>query len=671
MKTKLLKSLLAIACLLCSIGIQAHDFEVDGIYYNKISDTEVAVTYYGEYSYNIPEEYKYSGSIVIPESVTYDGHTYQVKKIEPEIFYRLNELTAVFIPNTITYIEYANFVYCPKLESVNIPQSLTQIPLEAFAYCPKITSITIPEGIERIEGAFSGLGITSIEIPSSVKVMNYAFRDNNSLTEIVCKAEIAPTVTDCFNNIDKSIAVYVPLSGILTYQTNDFWKEFTNITPIPNTEVAVGQIFTIDGIHYKVLPQSGEVAVTHLGEAGDNDLSKEYQYSGSVVIPESITYYGDLTYSVTSIDDYAFAFSTNMTEVFIPNSVRSIGQYAFRETGKITSLNIPNSVTSIEDYTFAFCMISSINLPNSIKSIGQYAFCSNITLKELTIDAITPPTVNRFTFVDLVNPLVVYVPAESVEAYQKAEYWSEFTNIQEITIPDVIATSLTLDNEVLEMYIGDAVQLTATVLPDNTTNKVVTWTSSDNEVATVDENGNITAVSIGSATISATTTDGSNLTTTCEVTVVQKMVKLTMQNSYYNNVIFFLLPGTEQKIQIVNIDPMFVLNTVMFNDENVTEQLVDGVYTTPALEEDAVINISYDIPTAEDTPMHNSRIKAYGHRGDVVVTGCERGESIAIYDVDGILLRTIFATSDAMRIAMPTGAVYVVKVADAAVKVAL
>ena len=148
-------------------------------------------------------------------------------------------------------------------------------------------------------------------------------------------------------------------------------------------------------------------------------------------------------------------------------------------------------------------------------------------------------------------------------------------------------------------------------------------------------------------------------------------VELTMQNSYYNNVIFFLPTGTEQKIKIVDTDARFVLNTVMFNDENVTEQLVDGVYTTPALEEDAVINISYDIPTAQNAPMHNSRIKAYGHRGDVVVAGCERGESIAIYDVDGVLLRTIYATSDTMRIAMPTDAVYVVKVADAAVKVAL
>ncbi|MBR2378581.1 MAG: hypothetical protein IKA91_04005, partial [Bacteroidaceae bacterium] len=118
-------------------------------------------------------------------------------------------------------------------------------------------------------------------------------------------------------------------------------------------------------------------------------------------------------------------------------------------------------------------------------------------------------------------------------------------------------------------------------------------------------------------------------------------------------------------------DVYYMLNTVLFNGEDVTNELVGGVYITPKLNENSVINISFEIPTAENAPMHNSRIKAYGHRGDVVVAGCERGESIAVYDVDGVLLRTIYATSDTMRIAMPTDAVYVVKVADAAVKVAL
>lgn len=53
MKTKLLKSLLTIACLLCSIGIQAHDFEVDGVYFNITNETEktVEVTYEGIFYY--------------------------------------------------------------------------------------------------------------------------------------------------------------------------------------------------------------------------------------------------------------------------------------------------------------------------------------------------------------------------------------------------------------------------------------------------------------------------------------------------------------------------------------------------------------------------------------------------------------------------------------------
>ena len=128
--------------------------------------------------------------------------------------------------------------------------------------------------------------------------------------------------------------------------------------------------------------------------------------------------------------------------------------------------------------------------------------------------------------------------------------------------------------------------------------------------------------------------------------------------------------GTEQKIRIETTNPAYRLNTVVLDGEDVTSQVVDGVFTTPALENDAIINISYIIPTSQDA-MQAGSIKAYGYNGDVVVAGCERGESIAIYDIDGVLLRTIYATGDMMRIAMPADAVYVVNVSDIAIKVTL
>ena len=65
MKTKLLKSLLTIACLLCSIGVYAHDFEVDGIYYNITSETDqtVEVTFRGDFNDSYSNEY--TGTIEI------------------------------------------------------------------------------------------------------------------------------------------------------------------------------------------------------------------------------------------------------------------------------------------------------------------------------------------------------------------------------------------------------------------------------------------------------------------------------------------------------------------------------------------------------------------------------------------------------------------------------
>lgn len=85
--------------------------------------------------------------------------------------------------------------------------------------------------------------------------------------------------------------------------------------------------------------------------------------------------------------------------------------------------------------------------------------------------------------------------------------------------PEIIyATSITLDKESIEAETGTVVTLTATILPDDTTDKTVAWSSSDEDIATVDAEGNVTILSVGLAVITATTTDGSNLTAQCTVT---------------------------------------------------------------------------------------------------------------------------------------------------------
>ncbi len=123
--------------------------------------------------------------------------------------------------------------------------------------------------------------------------------------------------------------------------------------------------------------------------------SKNYSaLSGAVNIPETVSY-NSMTYSVTSIEDYAFAYCSKLRQVNIPGSVTSIGEWAFADCSKLTQVNIPfalcsalkqvnigDGVTSIGDYAFAYCSaLTQVTIPNSVTSIGEAAFanCSKLT----------------------------------------------------------------------------------------------------------------------------------------------------------------------------------------------------------------------------------------------------------------------------------------------------
>ena len=109
------------------------------------------------------------------------------------------------------------------------------------------------------------------------------------------------------------------------------------------------------------------------------------------------------------------------------------------------------------------------------------------------------------------------------------------TTTYNITVSTVAVTGITLDKEEATILVGITKTLTATIEPDNATDKSVIWTSSDEDVATVNENGVVTAVAAGSATITATSNENDEITASCAVTVVDEIDETTATGNLNNS----------------------------------------------------------------------------------------------------------------------------------------
>ena len=147
--------------------------------------------------------------------------------------------------------------------------------------------------------------------------------------------------------------------------------------------------------------------------------------------------------SVTNIEDYAFYGCTGLTSVTIGNSVTSIGKEAFYGCSGLTSVTIGNSVTSIGDGAFVACRsLTSITIPNSVTNIEDYAFYGCTGLTSIESLAEVPPTLGTSAFYNVSTKIPVYVACGAVSAYQSAEGWNAFTNIQEPLVEYSIAVGV-------------------------------------------------------------------------------------------------------------------------------------------------------------------------------------------------------------------------------------
>ncbi len=404
--------LLAVLLCIAETPAAAHDIAVkndDGktIYYNFIKDnTELEVSYQGSSSSS--SYYEYTGNVIVPQTVNYNGKTYPVTSIGESAFYWCTNLTSVTIPKSVTKIGENAFYECSSLTSIEIPNSVTSIGESAFNNCSDLTSIEIPNSVTSIDkDVFENCGsLTSIEIPNSViSIGESAFHWCTNLTSVTIPKSVTSIVHSAFEGctsltniiVDSGNSVYDSREGcnaIIETESNTlFWGCQNTIIPSSVTSIGEGAFYECSSLTSLEIPNS----VTSIGKFAFYECSS----LTSLEIPNSVTSIGKFAFyecssltsleipnSVTSIGEHTFYECSSLTSIEIPNSVTDIGKFAFYECSSLTSIEIPNSVTSIAGSAFSGCSsLTSIEIPNSVTSIAGSAFSGCSSLTSIIVDS--------------------------------------------------------------------------------------------------------------------------------------------------------------------------------------------------------------------------------------------------------------------------------------------
>ena len=245
------------------------------------------------------------------------------------------------------------------------------------------------------------------------------------------------------------------------------------------------------------------------------------------------------------------------------------------------------------------------------------------------------------------------------------------------TTGEELATSIVLDKTEVSLEVAETTMLTATVLPETATNKSVTWTSSNEAVATVDANGVVTAIALGEVVITATTTDGSDLSASCQVTViptlavsievtpnsveaeenseVQLSVNILPENATYKSVEW---SSSNDAIASVNANGLVKIRKE--GNVVITATTIDGTNLSATCR----INVYSGIDGVNGNDVIVATI------GDnIVVKNAKLGSVVNVYSSNGALIKSMTATDGSVVIEAPVKGIYIVAIDGKSFKV--
>ena len=410
------------------------------------------------------------------------------------------------------------FMECEDLVSIEIPDGVTRLGYNTFRGCKSLTGITIPESVTGIgyDAISSCDSLSSITIPDSVVNMdNNPMRNNPALTTVNFGSGMTYVPSSCF-----------------------FWDtSLTGFTIPPTVTVLCGSCFS------------------------------SCESLSSITIPDT----------VTSMGGTCFFECRNLSEVTYSTGMTEIPEWTFIGCN-LSQFEIPDTIVKIGDIALKGNPLTSLVIPSGVTEFGEMVLDNCSALTSVTFTSTVPPTFGNLPLGPTRYRYPIYVPCKSVDAYKAAlpDYAERITCNSEPE-PQTAATAITISvpDNLEPGYTGSTSVSTS---PTGATTNL-SYSSSNNSVATVDNNGNITAVGTGTT----------NICVTDSISQITECTQLTINNPGPQPV-----TGTSLLTNIYRTDdlnPGFAPSSaVQLCNESfysaITEMTIDGVSATPSMTAD-------------------------------------------------------------------------------------
>ena len=181
---------------------------------------------------------KPSGHLVIPDSVSYNGVTYPVTRIDGA-FHGCIGLRSVVIPSTVKRISGSSFYLCTNLDSITIPNSVTGSLDYTFTYCIRLKKARIGDGVTQIKNStFSSCyQLTTVYLGAGLQSMTgQPFEKSDHVSSIHMRALNPPTVTNTtFDSVPSTATIYIPCGSHSAYQNAAYWQDLNLEEEFPYT----------------------------------------------------------------------------------------------------------------------------------------------------------------------------------------------------------------------------------------------------------------------------------------------------------------------------------------------------------------------------------------------------------------------------------------------------